>query len=101
MGVFFFHLAKIKIAESKIHFYIEPLGRRIKGSTELSRTMNNAERTEAAEAILCLQMEDLSIAYYSVYHPHYSCCLPEIRLTPATHQQKSLTKPLVIPSPIV
>lgn len=29
--VFLFHLAGIKIAESKIHFLTEPLGRQIKG----------------------------------------------------------------------
>lgn len=29
--IFLFHLAGIKIAESKIHFLTEPLGRQIKG----------------------------------------------------------------------
>lgn len=40
--VFLFHLAGIKIAESKIHFLLEPFGRQIKGLAALGRAINNA-----------------------------------------------------------
>ena len=40
--VFLFHLAGMKIAESKIHFLSKLLGRQIKGTAVLGRAINNA-----------------------------------------------------------